>query len=50
MRATIDSAKCMGHGMCYSLAPNVFTDDDRIRQGILLARHVANVNVLEARN
>ena len=29
MRATIDSAKCMGHGMCYSLAPNVFTDDDQ---------------------
>jgi ferredoxin len=29
MRATIDSAKCMGHGMCYSLAPNVFTEDDQ---------------------
>ncbi len=29
MRATIDSAKCMGHGMCYSLAPNVFADDDQ---------------------
>lgn len=29
MRATIDAAKCMGHGMCYSLAPNVFEDDDQ---------------------
>ena len=28
MRVTIDPAKCMGHGMCYSLAPGVFTDDD----------------------
>ena len=29
MRTTIDSNKCMGHGMCYSLAPNVFYDDDQ---------------------
>jgi ferredoxin len=29
MRASIDSAKCMGHGICYSLAPNVFADDDQ---------------------
>ena len=29
MKATIDSAKCMGHGLCYSLAPNVFADDDQ---------------------
>ena len=29
MRVTIDPAKCMGHGMCYSLAPNVFADDDQ---------------------
>lgn len=29
MRATIDVDKCMGHGMCYALAPNVFTDDDQ---------------------
>jgi ferredoxin len=28
VKANIDSAKCMGHGLCYSLAPNVFTDDD----------------------
>lgn len=28
MKVSIDSGKCMGHGMCYSLAPNVFADDD----------------------
>ncbi len=28
MKVSIDASKCMGHGMCYSLAPNVFTDDD----------------------
>jgi ferredoxin len=28
VRVAIDPAKCMGHGMCYSLAPSVFTDDD----------------------
>ena len=28
MKVAIDSDKCMGHGMCYGLAPNVYTDDD----------------------
>jgi ferredoxin len=28
LRTTIDADKCMGHGMCYALAPTVFTDDD----------------------
>jgi ferredoxin len=28
MKVAIDTAKCMGHGLCYSLAPNVYTDDD----------------------
>lgn len=28
MKVAIDPAKCMGHGMCYSLAPSVYTDDD----------------------
>lgn len=28
MKVAIDSDKCMGHGMCYALAPNIFTDDD----------------------
>ena len=25
---SIDSGKCMGHGMCYGLAPDVYADDD----------------------
>lgn len=29
MRVAIDPAKCMGHGICYALAPNVFEDDDQ---------------------
>jgi ferredoxin len=28
VKVTIDPDKCMGHGMCYGLAPNVYTDDD----------------------
>jgi ferredoxin len=28
VKVTIDPAKCMGHGMCYALAPSVYTDDD----------------------
>ena len=28
MRVAIDSARCQGHGRCYELAPDVFTDDD----------------------
>jgi ferredoxin len=28
VKVAIDSDKCMGHGMCYGLAPNVYVDDD----------------------
>ncbi|WP_375482353.1 ferredoxin [uncultured Mycobacterium sp.] len=28
MKVSIDSGKCMGHGMCYALAPSVYADDD----------------------
>jgi ferredoxin len=28
VKVAIDTDKCMGHGMCYGLAPNVYTDDD----------------------
>ena len=27
MRVTIDRDRCAGHGLCYMLAPDVFTDD-----------------------
>jgi ferredoxin len=28
MKAAIDSAKCQGHGLCYTTAPEVFGDDE----------------------
>ena len=28
MRVQIDGDRCQGHGRCYDLAPDVFTDDD----------------------
>jgi ferredoxin len=28
MKVAIDPDKCMGHGVCYTLAPNVYADDD----------------------
>jgi ferredoxin len=37
VKATIDPAKCVGHGMCYATAPDVYEDDDdgfgRLRDG-----------------
>lgn len=29
MRVVIDSSKCTGHGRCYDVAPDLFTDDER---------------------
>ena len=29
MRVRVDRAKCVGHGRCYVLAPDVFEDDER---------------------
>jgi ferredoxin len=28
MRVTIDRDRCAGHGLCYMIAPDVFTDDE----------------------
>ena len=28
MKVTIDPERCQGHGRCYELAPDVFTEDD----------------------
>ena len=28
MRVQIDSEKCQGHGRCYDLAPQLFTEDE----------------------
>jgi ferredoxin len=29
MKVRVDAAKCVGHGRCYVLAPDVFGEDDR---------------------
>ena len=29
MRVRVDRARCVGHGRCYVLAPDVFADDER---------------------
>lgn len=29
MRVRVDLAKCVGHGRCYELAPDVFAEDER---------------------
>ncbi len=29
MKVRVDRDKCVGHGRCYVLAPDVFSDDDR---------------------
>ena len=29
MKVRVDLTKCVGHGRCYVLAPDVFEDDDR---------------------
>jgi ferredoxin len=29
MRVRVDGARCVGHGRCYVLGPDVFTDDER---------------------
>ena len=29
MRVRVDRERCVGHGRCYVLAPDVFTDDER---------------------
>jgi ferredoxin len=29
MKVRVDPAKCVGHGRCYELAPDLFTEDER---------------------
>ena len=29
MKISIDTDRCQGHGTCYVVAPDLFTDDDR---------------------
>ena len=36
-RVTVDLGKCVGHGRCYELAPEVFGEDERGYCRVLLA-------------
>jgi ferredoxin len=29
MKVTLDTSQCTGHGRCYTLAPDVFDEDER---------------------
>jgi ferredoxin len=29
VKVSVDTARCTGHGRCYSLAPGVFAEDER---------------------
>jgi ferredoxin len=45
MKIAIDADRCTGHGRCYALAPELFTDDERgygevIGDGTVTADHV----------
>jgi ferredoxin len=50
VRATIDADKCMGHGVCYALAPNVFEDDDQGYGHVIGDGEVPQEHTHEARN
>jgi ferredoxin len=47
MRARIDSEKCTGHGRCYTLAPDVFGEDDE-GNGIVLITGTLSDDQLKA--
>ncbi|HEX3964163.1 MAG TPA: ferredoxin [Trebonia sp.] len=35
MKISIDAARCQGHGRCYELAPDLFTDDEWGRGSVI---------------
>lgn len=37
MKVRVDSARCTGHGRCYTVAPKVFEDDEYAYSVVLLA-------------
>lgn len=49
MRVQIDSEKCQGHGRCYDLAPDVFTDDEEGNGTVIGDGVVAAANEESAR-
>lgn len=49
MKVQIDSEKCQGHGRCYDLAPDVFTDDDEGNGQVIGDGDVTSTNEEAAR-
>lgn len=49
MKVQIDSEKCQGHGRCYDLAPDVFTDDEEGNGQVIGDGIVTPVNEESAR-
>lgn len=47
-RVRVDGARCVGHGRCYVLAPEVFEEDER-GHCVVIAEQVAAELVDEAR-
>lgn len=48
MRVRVDLAKCVGHGRCYDLAPDVFGEDDE-GHCLLRVEHVTGALAEQAR-
>lgn len=52
MKVRVDSEICVGHGRCYEIAPEVFSDDERghcvIRQAEVTKEHEAATRKAEA--
>ncbi len=43
MKVSIDAERCQGHGRCYEVAPDVFTDDERGRGEVISAEVPAHL-------
>ena len=43
MKVNIDADRCQGHGRCYEVAPDVFTDDERGRGEVISAEVPAHL-------
>ena len=50
MRARIDTDKCTGHGRCYTLAPEVFGEDDEGNGTVLITEPLAGEQLKAAQN
>ena len=47
-RVEVDAAKCVGHGRCYVLAPDVFDEDER-GHCVVIASEIPDSLVEDAR-